>query len=94
MSDKPISVGDLVIQVRPIPCACHIGSVFKVEMMEPSPSGYIKCPSCDVCATTGIDAYGKFGKIYGCGWLPVDSLKRIPPLDELEGEKRDEEISA
>lgn len=87
--DKPIKVGDLVMVVKATPC-CGIYQtthpVFRVSGFE---KDYFHCRFCGqgrkVLAANVADTF----------WLcDVDRLKRIPPLSELEGERRDEEITA
>lgn len=92
MSDKPISVGDLVVVVRSH-CGQHIGEVHRVIAMDDAPN--FACSFCDTvlgpisCALVTDSPDGR--KLYR---PPLSWLKRIPPLEELEGEKRDEEITA
>ena len=86
MSD--IKVGDLVMVVRKHGCGCDLGDVFVVRELERSPSGYLDCSVCGARAFSSLDASSDHG------WRAVAALKRIPPLSELEGEKRDEEITA
>jgi hypothetical protein len=77
--DKPISVGDLVQVVFPRECghAQKLGSVFVVGKILPTRTA---CPTCSHeemkqdCAETHTG---------GC--TPLYRLKRIPPLEELEG---------
>lgn len=88
--DKPISVGDLVVLVKPTPCCGderNVGRFFTVLSLTKKP-GF---PWCNHCAaerqTLSVQIADK-------GWVELYRLKRIPPLDELEGEKREEEIAA
>ena len=87
MSDRPIQVGDLVVIVKPRRCCGNgdtIGTIFTVRSFAK------KCK----CAC-GASYEGKFAVMEN-GWWRCETfrLKRIPPLDELESEKRDEEITA
>lgn len=89
MSDKPISVGDLVVVVKPTLCCGQLGksfgAVFRVSHIRERT--YSRCAHCGSSAIT----------LLADGWRAAISLyrlKRIPPLSELEGEKRDEEIPA
>lgn len=91
MSDKPISVGDLVVVVGQHCSAMGadwLGDVYTV-------TGDIQSalPRCGYCGgsvhSARIVSFDTGGR-----WLPVQYLKRIPPLDELEGVRQDEEISA
>lgn len=87
--DKPISVGDWVQVVKPMPCCGHTtpmqGHIFQVSSFQLD-IGY-RCEYCGA-STDGTSASG--------GERPVDvpRLKRIPPLEELDDVKRDEEITA
>ena len=90
MSDKPINVGDLVICIRGRKCGCPSvsdGVVFKVTQIAPVGGPYSGC---------NHPGFGGFLAISGDRVHRVElcRLKRIPPLDELESEKRDEEITA
>jgi hypothetical protein len=86
--DKPISVGDLVVIVREC-CGVdsELGSVFRVSAISTLTTyhdegcGYFYRGLC-VEADDGERPHG----------IPIHWLKRIPPLSELEGEKRDEKI--
>lgn len=83
--DAPISVGDLVQVVRAGCCEDHTGKVGKVEHAY---SGAGNCPSCGAdhlgAPSVLLDGIPRAG--FRISWL-----KRIPPLSELEGEKREEE---
>lgn len=94
MSDKPISVGDLVMMVRGHECvlARAGGRPFVVTaLVHPWGGGW----HCGICHkdSAGPNEIGAAGLGRGDG-IPISWLKRIPPLDELESEKRDEEITA
>lgn len=82
--DKPINVGDLVVVVKPRPqcgCADRLGEIFRVTEIETGEWG-AKCLTCfkveDTTAYFSV-AYG------GSNSVGIHRLKRIPPLDELEG---------
>ena len=84
MSDRPISAGDLVQIVRPAPCCGNeygMGLIFRVVSLD----GNGHCMKCGA-----YPLLGAWGSRHG---VIFSRLKRIPPLDELEGEKRDEEIT-
>jgi hypothetical protein len=87
--DKPISVGDLVVVVRWAPCGCCLGLIGKVSRIL-APRALKLCLQCNHEWPLGTLAPAVVGD-YG---VPVAWLKRIPPLDELESEKHDEEITA
>lgn len=88
---EPIKAGDLVMVVR-TPHVCSVGwlgHIYRVAYIHPLN------PTCRVCgadlvpgAMTAIHSDGTFSG------APLPWLKRIPPLEELEGEKRGEEITA
>jgi hypothetical protein len=90
MSDKPISVGDLV-RVSSSHCAGFadeaLGVIFVVDRLL-----RLFHPFCDHCGKSIESCMAAEG---GIDWnVPLQFLTRIPPLGELEGEKRDEEITA
>lgn len=92
MSDKPISVGDLVQVVR-TDCKksadLALGKIGRVDSIGVLPARF--GPFCEFCKQRY--AVSELATVQG--WYPPLSwLKRIPPLSELEGEKRDEEIHA
>jgi len=93
---EPISVGDLVYVARPRKCGCthNLGLVFRVAKLLQVLEGEMgKCRGC-----------GERYRAKGGSWMARGNemnyaiglfrLRRIPPLSELEGEKRDEEIVA
>lgn len=85
MSD--IKVGDLVVVSRPWVC-CEknkegMGAVRVVRAV-----GVPDTQGCFICRAKYLAAD------LGDGLCPMNRLKRIPQLSELEGEKRDEEITA
>lgn len=85
MSD--IKVGDLVQVVRGHPC--DLGNVGVVLDIHTWPLW--SCPKCGKYESgpfVGATLHFPFSG------APLSWLKRIPPLSELEGEKRDEEITA
>ena len=94
--DKPISVGDLVQIVR---ADCDgairnvLGNVYTVTAIGAEAR---HCPWCKhhftAAETATTDRPSKSG-VYNHA-VPLAWLKRIPPIEELEGEKRDEEITA
>jgi hypothetical protein len=89
-----IKVGDLVQVVKESPCAVggmkSIGMIFRVADMGPCTDevgcrwcGGVHYPAETLMATKKL------------GWrVAAYRLKRIPPLDELDDVKRDEEITA
>jgi hypothetical protein len=90
---EPIKVGDLVVQVRACcdyeykrsPCT---GVPYRVQELPTRPA--LGCHRCgfygDLLIATGF--HGTHAGVY-VGWL-----QRIPPLEELDDVKRDEEINA
>ena len=91
MSNKPISAGDLVQIVRNRRCGCttYMGLVFVVKSIATSAKGGY-CHLClgDTYPVGTVRAETPWG-----GYSELSRLKRIPPLDELESERRDEEIT-
>lgn len=91
---RPIQVGDFVVVVKPTKCSCPqngLGRIFKVSAINPGSSDWWFCPTCG----------GKFKKLVGEGPSAVDEdgkqrglhrLKRIPPLEELEGQRTQEDM--
>ena len=85
MSDKPISVGDLVM-ILPAPnpgCAGFVGQIRTVARLCRYHRGNFELSPPTINPFSQIEI----------SWVPR-RLKRIPPLEELESEKRDEEITA
>lgn len=84
---KPIAVGDLVQVVRWSCCGVELGKVFVVASMSSHDDGWF-CRSCrgpHPSGTFALDGQNRVGAV-----LPW--LKRIPPLDELEGVKTEETL--
>jgi hypothetical protein len=95
MSDKPIAVGDLVVVVRGHPCvfAFRGGVPFKVKKFVSQIGGGWTCNNCgmrDIEPETKIAA--QLWHTSAHGGVPLWWLKRIPPLEELEGVKTEEQI--
>jgi hypothetical protein len=88
---KPISVGDLVVIVK---AHCDdsardwLGRFRTVSAIHSGSNS--KCAYCDRHVNHGgLIACFTEGRHH-----PIDYLKRIPPLSELEGEKHKEELTA
>ena len=105
--DKPISVGDLVVVVRGHSCVVELlgGVPYKVDGIHRQVGGGWICNRCGTRDIAPEALYGASGHYVPngtkllkvgipVGAIPTQWLKRIPPLGELEGEKRDEEITA
>ena len=79
--DKPISVGDLVQVVKPMPCcgaAASVGWMFTVLKIRHSPSSH--------CTHCGKNCEPSMVVDVGLEWVfDIPRLKRIPPANELEG---------
>lgn len=95
--DKPISVGDLVVVVKPARCCvASLGTVFTVTRIRNNinfsdgKTMTVRCSWCgnkkDVPAAVRPVAEG-FNANRG---MPLVRLKRIPPLSELESERTEE----
>lgn len=88
---EPIKDGDMVVVVRWPCCAGDIGYVFRVAEIITRTDVAI----CSFCRSrkgnTGmpIKARSESGALFPLQWL-----KRIPPLSELDDIKKDEEITA
>ena len=87
---EPIKVGDLVVVVRTCCAARYAESGGIVTRVREIVQSEYYCWDCAEKGTLRalLDISGKYNA------APLFWLKRIPPLDELEGEKRDEEITA
>jgi hypothetical protein len=64
------------------------------EPISRRPATDIRLPYTAHCNKCGGSLTVCMAEIEGEGWNPIQWLRRIPPLSELEGEKRDEEITA
>lgn len=93
---EPIKVGDLVMVVRWGGCKCNgrIGLVYQVAHVGSWDLG----GTCGNCGTESVIPPGvKFqyaNSSSGRPNVPLQWLKRIPPLSELGDVKNDEEITA
>lgn len=88
---EPIKAGDLVEVIATSGCA-HIdyrGYYKRVERIIPAME--LVCEECN--ASIGRHVHAEFTDEYPAH-LPLSWLRRVPPLEELEGEKQDEEITA
>jgi len=103
MSDRPIAVGDLVVVVRGHSCVLELigGWVYRVESIERQIGGGWFCNRCGTRDIAPEAMYGATGHRKPAGVnllkagrgpaaIPLQWLKRIPPLDELEGERTEE----
>lgn len=93
---EPIKPGDLVQVVAPSMCPAAplnagLGYTYTVDETYPSSMTGRACGYCGgekhfPNAMGATDGHG--------AWYPFYRLKRIPPLDELDDVKQDEEITA
>lgn len=106
---EPISVGDLVQVVRGHSCLMSRvgGYTFTVTEFVKQIGGGWTCGICGERNLGKHDSYGAAGcpkpptRIHqpyahltkGAACIPLSFLKRIPPLSELEGERRDEKLT-
>jgi hypothetical protein len=84
-----IRVGDLVVVVRPISCCGHtqgMGRVFIVEFLR---DGMNICMTCGHRSDDSVDAWYLGSNLA----FPLQRLKRIPPLDQLERDQIVKELS-
>jgi hypothetical protein len=98
MSDKPISVGDLVVVVRPTPHGCHggVGHVFQVtNIRQPRVNAVgivnVKCHWCGFRVQQKWNGRALMAE-GGEAAVALRRLKRFPPLPELESERTEENI--
>lgn len=87
MSDRPIQVGDLVAVVRAC-CTTPRVSIFRVGEIRVAPIA-AGCHNCGYTKPAGTPLARVNDSDAG---YPLPWLKRIPPLDELEGTKTDEPL--
>lgn len=84
---QPIAVGDLVVVARASACCgstAWMGHTFKVTRIGRSPTSCHKCDG-------RVGAPAALGSPTG-KWAGLDRLKRIPPLEELEGQRTEEKL--
>lgn len=84
--DKPISVGDLVVVVRGH--ECDLGVTYIVGHIITA-AGVWSCP----CGAREFHDGAFVHKTHSFYGAPVEWLKRIPPLPELESEKNDSKLA-
>ena len=93
-NQRPIAVGDLVRIVRNHGCLGPdrgMGVIFTVERMEIAHSFH--CRGCQQIITEMRGKTLLYGRIAaGDGYYPLAWVKKIPPLEELEGANTDEPI--
>jgi hypothetical protein len=87
--DKPISVGDLVVRVRSC-CGVHVGTIRRIEgFSEPTECQCITCGS-----KNGVMVKAYFEGDATPSACPLPWLKRIPPLEELDDVRTEDEVTA
>lgn len=88
-AERPIAVGDLVQVVRPRPCCpekSRLGGTFTVTAIRDG--AWLECAFCHKVADADTAELSAFpGR-----WIERFRLKRIPPLDELEGQRIQEDL--
>ena len=90
MSDRPIQIGDLVAVTKWHPCCCCLGHMGTVIGF-----GVIENNGCAECDTHGPEVNYKAARVsnsHGVLRVRPEWLKRIPPLEELEGQRTQEDI--
>ena len=88
---EPIKVGDLVVITRQHCNDENVGVITTVIAISLNPE--IRCRRCAAIYSVGTVAL--LEETNGrAGYQPLCWLKRIPPLSELEGEKREEKVKA
>jgi hypothetical protein len=86
--DKPISVGDLVVVVLPTFCCGNDDSLGGVHLVTgPAWGALLRCPFCMSIVKPTDEVTLDTGNA-----CEKRRLKRIPPLDELEGVLSQHEI--
>lgn len=85
MSDKPISVGDLVQVVRPTTCCGITVALGRVHTVSGFFNDGFKCEHCGASPNSVLVALvdGKWGG------YEASRLKRFPPLEDLKGVSED-----
>ena len=85
MSDRPIQVGDLVVVVNTCcPPATANGDIFRVGALFDTKT------MCQICGHRNHGLHA--GLRQTSSGVPVPWLKRIPPLEELEGERTQKDM--
>ena len=92
---EPIKVGDLVVVVRDR-CGQYLGDLYTVLGFESFPTlTKFNCLRCGITHQISLDESMttiRADRGYGEGNIPLQWLKRIPPLEELEGQRTEETI--
>lgn len=77
-AETPITYGDSV-EVSSWPCCGYkVGLKFRINAMEQSRSGFLKCVKCGTRHESSMDALGPHAD-----WNPVAWLKRIEPAADI-----------
>ncbi len=84
MSERPIQVGDLVQVIKWPCCGKYVGYIRRVEGFTT-----LAKASCSICLTPGPLANADLS---AQGRAPIEWLKRIPPIEELESTNTDTPI--
>jgi hypothetical protein len=87
VSDKPISVGDLCVVFRG--CCDSVRCLGQIFVFGEARRKSTKCPSCGQVNDEDHAGVANFR-----AGVPMRWVKRIPPLDELEGVDSREELTA
>lgn len=90
--DKPISAGDLVVVVRSM-CG-NEGKIGTAEKFAGYPATYDESSGPRWWVRFDRPAVDTWGEFNNPAAFPEAWLKRIPPIEELDDVKRDEEITA
>jgi len=88
---KPLSVGDLALVYKPAPCCGYSGDVGRHFIVQAIAGDEYGDSTCDQCGETyaSTDALEVDDT-----WHDIRTLKRIPPLSELDEIKEPEEVMA
>lgn len=83
---EPIKVGDLVMVLRTHCRSREEGAVMTVTNLA--------FPKTGTCWGCGKELIACAAELDGAGWNPLQWLRRIPPLDELERDQIVKELTA
>lgn len=77
-ANDAIALGDTV-EVSQWPCCGYkLGQKFRINAMEQSPSGFLRCAQCGTRHESSMDALDSHA-----GWNPVAWLRRIEPSTDI-----------
>lgn len=81
-----ISPGDLVVVIRHPCCGARTGLYYTVRVVSPSNRIGVRCSDCGATRPQAV-------LVRGTAWqFPIEWVRRVPPLAELERASRPEEL--